>query len=355
MEIELGTVTCPSGRLVIADTGYLGLWSGDAAPVADADLLAGITDPALRESVANAADLEIVGPDAERAARSFDRQSGTWLYDIPAHGVPKIVESFEAHCREHGLDARVERLPGRVPHRERAERAARAGGDGFIMQGVPVVVAPLPAGSEPRVTGTRRDYGRVGVRWETITVHVSDAAPVASRRLDTVGVDAARLSLVDADALGSWRHDEPLDGLADVAFWGRSQEEAAARFDAPPLGRPGEEGVRGWTDLDVPTAVERAMAVQEWADASPERLLAVDFRPHSHHFEALSLIRATVTGSGVIEVGGARTLAFATSWGDGLYPVHADFDASGRPARIRIALGDEERARRLEELHDRLS
>ncbi|MFD3993379.1 hypothetical protein [Streptomyces sp. NPDC058583] len=37
----------------------------------------------------------------------------------------------------------------------------------------------------------------------------------------------------DVDALSLWQHDEPVDGLADVAFWGAAAEEAAATFAAP--------------------------------------------------------------------------------------------------------------------------
>lgn len=50
-------------------------------------------------------DLRIVGPDAEPAARTYDRQSLTYLYDIPPRGVGDIRSGFEALVRERGLDA----------------------------------------------------------------------------------------------------------------------------------------------------------------------------------------------------------------------------------------------------------
>lgn len=384
--VALGAVTCPSGRLVIADTGYLGLWSGAEPPVADEAVLAGIDDPELRASIMASADLAVVGPDAERAARTFDHQQGTWLYDIPGHGVARLTEKFAGHCRAHGLDARLEPAGRRVPHRERAEERVRAGGGEFIMHGVPVVaVGELPTGRELPVTGTLVDYGgRIGPRWETVTIHVAagparaaaadgapgsagdvraadaanaepaaDGEPGGSAPIGLVGVDAARLVLADADGLAAWRHDDPIDGLADVAFWGLSREEAAAELGAPLLGTPGEDGVRGWADLPVRDAVERLTALDEWCAVRPDRRLAVDFRPHSHHWEVMARVRASEWEAGPIDVGGARMLCFMTGWGDGFYPVHVDRDSAGRPVAVRIVLGDEDRRRRLELLSAR--
>jgi hypothetical protein len=71
----LGRVTCPSGVLVVGDTGYLGDWSGHAPPALPGHLPA--------ELAGNAADWRIVGSDAEAAARAFDRQPLTDLYDMP--------------------------------------------------------------------------------------------------------------------------------------------------------------------------------------------------------------------------------------------------------------------------------
>ncbi len=355
-QIHLGSITCPSGRLVIADTGYLGLWSGGAPPVADESLLAGVDDPALRESIRAAADLVVVGPDAEPAARSFDRQAGIWLYDIPGHGVEEFTAAFTEHCRAHGFDARLERERPRVPHRERAERCVRAGGLEFVMHGVPVVaIGGLPTDRPIEVTATRRDFGRIGARWESVVIAVGAGEPVSSRLVGHVGVDAARLSLVDADGLAAWRHEEPIDGLADVAFWGGSDQEAAARFGASPLPYPGEDGTYGWVDLPVDEAVDRAIALRDWQAADPERRLMVDFRPHSHHWQVMAQVRATEHETGTIEVGGTRTMCFMTSWGDGFFPVHADEDAAGDLVRIRIVLGDPERRARLEAMYDRWS
>lgn len=171
---------------------------------------------------------------------------------------------------------------------------------------------------------------------------MGDTEPVSSAPLGTVKVDAARLSLTDADGLASWRHDDdPLDGLADLAFWGLSAGEAAAHFDAPCSAKPGEDGVHGWTDLDVDEADELAIDIEDWIAADPDRRLGLDFRPHSHHWQVMAQVRASEHEAGRIEVGGTWTLCFMTGWGDGLFPVYADRDAAGDLVRVRIVLGDE--------------
>lgn len=221
------------------------------------------------------------------------------------------------------------------------------------MHGVPVVaIGGLPTDREVTVTATRRDFGRIGARWESVSLDLDAGEATSSRLLGHVGVDAGRISFADADALSAWRHEEPIDGLADVAFWGRSAHETAARFAAPPLDAPGEDGVHGWTDLPVREAADRAMAVQDWKQAAARRALMVDFRPHSHHWQVMAQVRSTDHETGTIEVGGTRTLCFMTGWGDGLFPVHADRDADGHLVRIRLTLGDEERQARLETMYD---
>ncbi len=64
--------------LVVADMGYLDMWSGGEEPQSPH-----VDDPDLQAKMSAAKDLRIVGPDAEAAARVFDRQSLTYLYDIP--------------------------------------------------------------------------------------------------------------------------------------------------------------------------------------------------------------------------------------------------------------------------------
>jgi hypothetical protein len=77
-------------------------------------------------------------------------------------------------------------------------------------------------------------------------------------------------------------------------------------------------------------------------------LLATDFRPHTHEYFAFAQVRATPTGSGTIDVGGALVCVFETTWGDGFFPVFRDLDERGRLARIRVGLQTEESERAME-------
>lgn len=338
--MTLGRIDCPSGELVVVDGGYLGLWSGDGSPADVEPELLGIHDPEQAADVAAASDFVVGGPDAAAAAASFDRQPGRTVYDIPASQVAALRDLFDAHCREHGLDARLDEQPGRVPHRERVRRCAAHGGDGFLMHGVPVVaVGGLPRDRSLPVLATVAADGAYGP-WADLHVRVSDAPVVRSVDLGTVGVDWARVFLGDADALGSWQHDESLDGLADVAFWGRHAGEAAAALDAPEVGEPGEDGVRGWHGLKVEDALEKARSVLLWKAADPNRRLAVDFRPHSHHWLLMRGIRGSEAEAADIELSGARVFGAMTGLGDGFFPVRADLDAKGALVAVRVLLAD---------------
>src|SRR5262249_26664179 len=148
--VTLGEITCPSGELVVLDGGHLGLWSGDGAPEE-------IDDPQIPPS----ADLEVVGPDAEAAARSFNRQSGRPLHDVPLTMLADFTALFDGHCREHGYDASLRRFPRQVPHRERI-RHAIAGAEPYVMVcGLSVVpVGGLPTDRRLRVeAAASEDWG----------------------------------------------------------------------------------------------------------------------------------------------------------------------------------------------------
>ena len=313
---------------MIIDGGYLGIWSGDRSPGQVDPALLGIDDPTTAADIRGAVDFEAVGPDAGAALAYLEhRQPGQSLYDVPASSAEAFVQAFETLAQDGGLDATLRAIQ-RVPHRARV-RATGAGG-GFQAFGVPVVaVRGLPADRPLWVEA-------VG---ESIDVILSNAPVATTALLGTVGVDWARLAFADADALSHWEHSDAIDGLADVVFWGRSQEPAAQAQGAPRIGTPGESGTYGWTDLPLPEAVAKAQAVLAWSEAEPDRKLMVDFRPHSHHWQVMAQVRASATDSGVVEVAGARILFVALSQGDGSYPVHADRDAAGDLVAVRVAVG----------------
>ncbi|MFI6332827.1 hypothetical protein ACIBBG_31535 [Micromonospora chersina] len=336
--VTLGEVRCPSGQLVIIDGGMLGMWSGSRPPNELDPRGLGFEDPDLLAEVAGAADFTVVGPDAERAGASFQVRPGRYHYDIPASRRNDWQEQFDGHCREHGWTATLERSETQVPHRERARRCAVELQRGFNVFGLPAVAVDGLPDRAVRVEAERSDGPWDG--WSQMIVRVGDAPAASTADVGVIGVDAARLAFADADALDLWRHEEPLDGLADVAFWGADAPAAAQEFTAEPLTTPGDEGSYGWMDLPVRSALRRAMTIQSWRDAEPGRGLAVDFRPHSHHWQVMRQVRASDTESGTLPLGDAQILFAMTSWGDGIFPVQVDRDAAGHLLAVRITLAE---------------
>ncbi|MFI6211371.1 hypothetical protein ACIBCD_05195 [Nocardia brasiliensis] len=280
-------------------------------------------------------DLEIVGQDAESAARAFDRQIGRMLYDIPAHAIQQFRGSFDEMCRRDRLDASLRAFDRQVPHRQRVHRAITAGDSGFIISGVPVVtvggvpiVRPLPV-----VAKAANDC------WEYLRIIFSDSAVASVRRLGSVGIDHARFAFADAAALDAWEHELSIDGLADVVFWGLHRDEIADEFESPRTGVPGDD-TYGWRDIPVAEAYAKAVALHERRNRAPERRFAVDFRPHSHHWQVMAGVRAAEHEAATVDVGGARILFAMTSVGDGFFPVQLELDDHGAPVGLRISIQD---------------
>jgi hypothetical protein len=324
--VLLGEVTCPSGQLVLMDGGYLGLWSGDRAP-----------EDVRQSDVERAVDFEVVGRDADAAARSFDRQSGRTLYDIPQHAVAEFTALFDGHCRERGYEASLRPFSRQVPHRDRVRRAVAEHDPDFLITGVPVIaVGGLPVNRPFPVTATPDgDWG-----WTHIRITISNEPVVGTRPFGRIGVDYARFVFADADALNAWVHDHPIDGLADVVFWGRHETEIAAEFGATRTGIPGEDNY-GWLNLPVREAYAKAVALNDRRNTG-DRKFAFDFRPHSHHWRVMADVRASENEAAGIDVDGARVMFAMTSVGDGFFPVHAELDAGGAPVAIQVTIGSNE-------------
>jgi hypothetical protein len=320
---RLGDITCPSGVLVVMDGGYLELWSGDRLP-----------ESVRTPDIPPGTDLEIVGPDAEAAARAFDRQPGRMLYDIPTERVPGFTAGFDDLCREQGFNAALRALPAQVPHRERIRRALAAGDPGFLVSGVPVVpIGSVPTDRPLPVFGMPADeYG-----WAYFRIALHDRPSASLRLVANIGVDYARLVFADADALSSWIHTAPIDGLADVVFWGLHADEVAAEFGASRTGTPGDDNY-GWLNLPVAEAYERAVALDARRTGEPERRFAYDFRPHSHHWQVMAAVRAAEFEAATLEVGGARLMFAMTSVGDGFFPLHLELDEAGEAVAVRITI-----------------
>jgi hypothetical protein len=140
---------------------------------------------------------------------------------------------------------------------------------------------------------------------------------------------------MDHAALDHWQHEDSLDGLADFVFWGRDAAALARTMKAPATG----EGY-GWLDLPLAEAEAKALAA-DTIKAENRWLLAMDLRPHSHHFHALAAARKSPHGAGTIEVCGAQVCLFFTSWGDGVFPIYLDLDGKERPVQVRVQLATE--------------
>ncbi len=103
-----------------------------------------------------------------------------------------------------------------------------------------------------------------------------------------------------------------------------------------------EDRTLGWANVQEAEAVELAVRIEQWR-RDPSHKIAVDYRPHSHHYQVMQQIRrGDEFGVGSIELGGATALAFHTSWGDGVYPVYR-VGTSDQPLALQIELGDEAR------------
>jgi hypothetical protein len=195
-----------------------------------------------------------------------------------------------------------------------------------------IVTADVPRDRALPVVGRRVGSGRYGDCWAFVAARIGDGDIAHARKLGDAAVDFARLAFIDRAALDAWKHDDSLDGRADVVFWGRDAA-ALAKAMAAPAHREGH----GWIDLPVDEAEAKADAAAR-LKAAHRWMLAIDYRPHSHHFHALAAARASPSGAGTIDVGGARACLFFTSWGDGVFPVFLDLDDEDRPLQLRVQL-----------------
>jgi hypothetical protein len=347
---KLGSVTVPSGVVMIVDTGLLWMWCHDKPPL----LPEGRVGPEIVQSANESIDYRITGPNAIEVSRVWaGANHPLFLYDRPPP--PKVAplkEKFDDYCRQYGQQASLDPLLERVTHRRRIDlllEFSPTGGEIFFGGAWGAVIAGLPTDRELAVVGERMPPGPYSDRWRSVALVCCSGGKVArTEEVATVAVDEARLGIFDVDAIGAWQHDAPLDGCADFVFWGRDAKELAREMEAQEL----DEENFGWLDLPVQEAVERGMGVE---DIRAERGLkfATDFRPHSHHHQVMEQVRATSTESGTIEVGGAETCTFMTSWGDGLYPVYRELDAEGHLVSVRIDLGSDETVQRMRTLESK--
>lgn len=172
-------------------------------------------------------------------------------------------------------------------------------------------------------------------RWRRVMVQGNSQNPTCrSGLVGRVAADYARLLVADFDALGAWRHEDSLDGLADYVFWGRDAEIVAQALNAPRLSNT----EFGWTNLPESLAEEHGIEVQKYMQRHGLKF-ATDYRPHSDHWQVMQTTRNSATESGTAVVGGVTVCNFMTTWGDGLFNVYRDLGESGELVQVRIELG----------------
>jgi hypothetical protein len=336
MASPIGRVVAPSGKLLIVEPGYLDHWCHDRSP---RHPMRGIVTAQQYAREDDAVDLEIVGRDAEAVGRAYDRQwHPRFLFDTRRERIELEREQIAALAEAKQLDARIEVLPARVSHRARIDLALQQGHGGGEVEfsGIWSGVAAVPARSLSVSSEDMPADGPDDGRWRRVVVTASDAPVARSEQFGHAVVDWGRLLLIDADALGLWVRDEPLDGLADFVFWGHDAAAIAERIGANAL----PDGEFGWVDRPHAEIQEhrRRFAIDR-GDA--ESGCASDYRPHSHYHLLNEQIRAS--NAGEVELGPAIAFGFGTTWGDGMFELHRDLDAAGNLVRIRIELGTEKR------------
>jgi hypothetical protein len=156
---QLGFVTCPSGVLIVIDTGYLGIWSHNQPPI----LPDGILETEEATARANAfVDLRIVGTDAEQAGRMLGMSwHPLFIYDQPSDH-PELDKKLADLISTHGLDAHFQVISPRIPHRQRVNQAIQqgAGAGEILIHGVwASVVGDVPNSVPLALFGERLGRG----------------------------------------------------------------------------------------------------------------------------------------------------------------------------------------------------
>ncbi|MFC9734358.1 hypothetical protein ACFWGM_28255 [Streptomyces roseolus] len=138
-------------------------------------------------------------------------------------------------------------------------------------------------------------------------------------RLGDLPVDRCGMVLADARALDSFvgLSGESVDGLADVTYWGRYEDDAHARFGGESMSQvEGRRGPYGQLDLPLHDAHELADRLRDWLSKGPGTGLMVSADAHTH-FHLLE--RAGETHpllAGQIELDGCQILRLGWEPGD---------------------------------------
>lgn len=235
------------------------------------------------------------------------------------------------------------------PLSERAREAATAGGghlQEWLCEAVAVPAAddrplavrastsPSPFDEEPTVATL--EIG-LGVPWPDT---VDRSAPV---RLGDLPVDRCGMVIGDAVGLDAWTGlaAESADGLADVTYWGRYEDEAHAEFGGERIARHGVDGPHGWLDLPLAEATARAAELTAWRDRLHGKGLMVSIDEHTDFYLCQRAGWHHPLRVRAIKVGGCEVLGIEWDQGDHairhngeraagqVYPVTLEADETG--------------------------
>lgn len=317
--LHFGNVDVPEGLLVIVDHGLAHHW--------------------WRET--RGTDLEIVGKDAARAGRAYDREFDP-LFLFDREDPEEARRHFDAFANEQAFDARAQELAVRVPRAQRVRSAVEAGdGLGVVkydgLWGIAVGGLPIDRGVE--VFAEVMPDGEFGGRLRRIVLDVNPRLEVATTdEVAGIMVDHGQFLFAGLGAMQQFDAGKSRDGLADYVFWGRDAAALTEGTDARALAND----EFGWVDIPDDEVGPRARAIQDRIEN--EGLAAgVDYRPHCNRELANSRIRESEIAATEIEVAGSRVVACDNRWGDGLFEVSRDRDANGNLVRIRLELATEKR------------
>ncbi|MEU4727453.1 hypothetical protein [Streptomyces sp. NPDC023588] len=175
------------------------------------------------------------------------------------------------------------------PLSDRAKAVASSGG-GHLREWLCEAVAVPAAGDRPLSVRANTSRSPFDEEPTIATLEISLGLPwpgTADRsvpvRLGDLPVDRCGMAIGDAAGLDAWTgmDDEPADGLADVTYWGRYEEDAYARFSGERIAQYGVDGPHGWLDVPLSEAAARAAELTAWCDRLHGRGLMVSIDKHT--------------------------------------------------------------------------
>ena len=166
------------------------------------------------------------------------------------------------------------------------------------------------------------------------------ASPFAGLLTGSVGVRKAALHcrLGEGDRLDASSQSRPQLNRGRARRSGEQTAKAAssglAGLDVMWVGQHG-------AGQDFQDALNRALDLESRRRSSGQPRFNFDFRPHSHHWQVMAMVRADEHEAGTILVGGADVMMAMTSVGDGEFPIHLELDAAGTPTAIVVVIDTE--------------